>query len=72
MEPTPDNLRHVRAMCGLTQKAAAERMMLSGPLRVSHYETGVRTIDPARFTLLLISCNLHPQYGPREGAALAA
>ena len=64
--PTPDEMRVTRERAGLSQAQAADLVHLGAAKRWSEYERGVATIDPARWELFLIKCDLHPDYKPRK------
>jgi transcriptional regulator with XRE-family HTH domain len=63
---TPDKeiLRELREEAGLSQKALAKLIHLSGPSRVCDWELGKHPIDPARWELLLIKLGKHREFRP--------
>lgn len=61
-QPTPDQVLAAREAAGQTQEQAADVVGLSGGIRWSEYERGVRTIDPARWQLYLLATDQHPDF----------
>lgn len=51
---TPENLRRLRELLGLSQTALARLIDMSGSTRISDWERGIHPIDTARWRLLLL------------------
>jgi len=59
--PTTDEIRAARADANLDRAQAAALVHLGHAVRWAEYETGVRTIDVARWELFLLKTDQHPE-----------
>lgn len=65
--PHPRDIRSVRQAAGITQAQAAQLVHLGSGSRWSEFESGSKTIDMARWELLLVKLGKHPDYPTRQG-----
>ena len=60
-DPTPGNVKALRAAAGLTQRQAAELVGLGDHMRWSEFERGVTVIGAERWALFLLATDQHPR-----------